>query len=175
MTSGHAIWIDSSMSRMQLESVRRMLHNPFSISNCPEFKVPPLLGPDEASYILSSVGVLVQMNDMGHIDINSEVSLFSSYTAMPKQGHFKTVLHVMCYMNLIHNSQSAFGPSYPNSDQSNVWECDWTDFYEGAVELIPSNALLPRVKEVDLCTLIDSYHAGTRQTRCSRTKFVIHI
>ena len=42
-------------------------------------------------------------------------------------------------------------PILSSIDQRYFWEYDWTDFYEGAVEAIPPDALLPRGKEVDLC------------------------
>ena len=60
-------------------------------------------------------------------------------------------------------------------DHSNFWECDWTDFYEGAVEAIPHNSPPPRGKEVDLHMFVDSDHAGNKQTRRSRTGFMIYM
>ena len=85
------------------------------------------------------------------IDSNTNVlSLLSSHSAMPTQGHLEAVLHIMGYLKLRHNSRSAFDPSYPDIDHSNFWECNWTDFYEGAVEAIPPNAPQPRWKEVGL-------------------------
>ena len=65
----------------------------------------------------------------------------------------------MGYLKLRHNSRLAFDPSYPVIDQSNFQECDWTDVSDSAVEAIPSNALSPRGKEVDLHMLVDSDHA----------------
>ena len=50
----------------------------------------------------------------------------------------------MGYLMLRHNSRLGFDPSYPNIDHSNFWKCDWTDFYEGAVEAIPPNGPPPR-------------------------------
>ena len=56
----------------------------------------------------------------------------------------------MPYLKLRHNSRLVFGPSYADIDHRNFWEFDWTDFSEGGVEAIPSNAPPPRGKEVDL-------------------------
>ena len=53
-----------------------------------------------------------------------------------------------------------FDPSYHNIDHSNFQECDWTDFYESAVEAILHNTLQQRGKEVDIHMFIDSNHAG---------------
>ena len=93
---------------------------------------------------------------------------------MPRQWHLETALHIMGYLKLRHNSRSTFDPSYPDIDHSNFWDCDWTDFYEGAVEAIPPNTPPPRRKVVDLCMFIDSNHAGNKQTRRSRTRFMTY-
>ena len=66
------------------------------------------------------------------------------------------------YLKLKHNSRLAVDPSCPNINHSNFWECDWTDFNEGAVEAIPPNAPVPRGKEVDICMFIDSDQAGNK-------------
>ena len=70
---------------------------------------------------------------------------------MPRQGHLEAALHCMGYLKIRQNSRLMFDPSYPNIDHSNFQECDWKDFYEGAVEVIPPNIPLPEGKEVDLC------------------------
>jgi hypothetical protein len=41
--------------------------------------------------------------------------------------------------------------------------------------MIPSDAPIPRGKEVDLRLFVDSYHAGEQLTRRSRTGFVIYL
>ncbi len=40
-------------------------------------------------------------------------------------------------------------------------------------EAIPSNIPPPLGKDVDLCMMVDSDHAGEKRTRCSRTGFII--
>jgi hypothetical protein len=41
--------------------------------------------------------------------------------------------------------------------------------------MIPSDAPVPRGKEVYLRLFVDSDHAGEQFTRCSRTGFVIYL
>ena len=68
---------------------------------------------------------------------------------MPRQGHLEAALRIMGYLKFRHNSRLAFDPSYPDTDHSSFQECDWADFYEGAVEaILPMNP--PRGKEMDL-------------------------
>ena len=62
---------------------------------------------------------------------------------MPRQGHLEAALYIMGYVKNRYNSKLVFEPSYPNIDHGNFWECDLTDFYEGAVEVIPTDAPLP--------------------------------
>ena len=68
-----------------------------------------------------------------------------------------------------------FDSSYLDIDHSNFQECVWINFYVGAMETIPPNAPPPRMKEVDLCTFVDSNHAGDKGTRRSRTRFMVHM
>ena len=113
--------------------------NPFIISYCPKLVLSLVLGPDEASYDQFLIGVMQWMIEIWCIDINTKVSLLSS-----NSGHLDSALHIMGYLKLRHKSRIVFDPSYPNIDHGNFWECDWTDFYEGAVEAIPLNAPLPK-------------------------------
>ena len=87
----------------------------------------------------------------------------------------EAVLHIVGYQMLRHNSRIMFDPSYHNIDQSNFWECNWTDFCVDAVEAIPPSAKLSREKEVDLCMFVDGDHAGNKRTRRSRTGFMIYM
>ena len=141
--------------------------NPLKSGYCPILNVPLVLGLEEASYYQSLTGVLRCMIEIGQINTNTKVSLLSSHSAMLRQRHLEVALHIMGYLKLRHNSSLAFNPSHPNLEHSNFWECDWTDFYEGAVEAIPPNAPLMQGKEVELCMFIDSNHAGNKLTKKS--------
>jgi hypothetical protein len=46
-------------------------------SNCrPELDITPILGPDQANYYQSLIGVLCWVVELGRIDIQIDVSLF---------------------------------------------------------------------------------------------------
>ena len=78
----------------------------------------------------------------------------------------------MGYLKLVHNFRLAFDPSYPNRDHSNFQDCDWIDFYKGAVEVIPPVAPLARGKQVEL-HVANNY--ADNKSRRSRTGFMIHM
>ena len=57
------------------------------------------------------------MVDIGWIDIAVEFSMMSSHNAYPCEGHFETVLHMMGYLKVKHNSCLAMDPNYPETDE----------------------------------------------------------
>ena len=63
--------------------------NPFAMFYCPELDVSPELGPEEAPYYQPLIAVVKWMVEIGCIDISSEVSLLSLYSAMPREGHLE--------------------------------------------------------------------------------------
>ena len=85
-----------------------MVWNPFSIGHCPELNMSQVLGPHEASYYQSLIGLMMQIIEIEHIDVNTEVLLSSSYSAMLKQGHLEAMLYNMSYLKLRHNCRIAF-------------------------------------------------------------------
>jgi hypothetical protein len=47
--------------------------------------------------------------------------------------------------------------------------------YGDVKEMIPSDASVPRGKDVDMRLFVDYDHSGEQFTRCSRTGFVIYL
>jgi hypothetical protein len=52
-------------------------------------------------------------------------------------------------------------------------QADWTDFYVGAKENIPSNASEPRGKPIMISCFVDADHAGNLVTQRSHTGIII--
>ena len=50
---------------------------------------------------------------------------------------------------------------------------DWTEFYGDIMEAIPPDMPMPLGRDVDLCMMCNSDHAGDKQTRRSRTGILI--
>ena len=84
----------------------------------PEIYTNDVLLPDLASYYQSLFGITRWMVELGRVDIAVEVSKLSSHNALPQEGHFECLLHVMAYLRDRHNSRMAFDPSYPGIKES---------------------------------------------------------
>jgi hypothetical protein len=104
------------------------------------------------------------MVELGCIDIATKVSMLSSYLACPRKGHLENALHVMGYLQLKRNSRLTFDPTYPNIDQTAFPSFEWTEFYGNVEEAIPPDMPPPLGKDVDLCMMVDSDHAGEKRT-----------
>ena len=150
--------------------------NPFPYSYEPEMDTSDVLLPDLASYYQSLIGITRWMIELGRVDISVEVSKLSSHNALPREGHFECLLHLMAYLRDHHNSRMAFDPSYPEIRESAFnKKADWSEFYHEAKEAIPANAPPARGKPVDLRLLTDSDHAGDKSNRRSRTGFLVFL
>jgi hypothetical protein len=99
--------------------------------------------------------------------------MLSSYLVCPREGHLENALHVMGYLQLKHNLRLIFDPTYPYIDQTAFPFYDWAEFYGNAEEAFPPDMLSPLGKDVDLCMMVDSDHAGDKRTRRSCTGFII--
>jgi len=113
--------------------------------------------------------------ELGRIDIITEASELSSFLMLPRKGHLDAVFHVFNYLEKKHNARVVFNPTYPVIDQSAFLECNWKGFYGDVCEPIPSNALPPHGKDVDIRMFVDSDHTGDQRTRRSCTGFLIYL
>jgi hypothetical protein len=113
--------------------------------------------------------------ELVRIDIITEVSMFSTYLCFPCKGHLEAVFHVFVYLGLHHNARVVFDPTYPAVDMGTFIKTDWKSMYGDLKEMIPSDASVPRGKEVYLRLFVDYDRAGEQFTRRSSTGFVIYL
>jgi hypothetical protein len=52
---------------------------------------------------------------------------------------------------------------------------DWTEFYRNVEEAIPVDMPESLGKDIDICMMCGSDHAGDKRTRCSCTDFLISV
>jgi hypothetical protein len=101
--------------------------------------------------------------------------MFSTYLCLPRECHLEAVFRVFAYLGLHHNARAVFNSTYPSVDMGTFIKTDWKSMYGDVTEMIPSDAPIPRGKEVDLRLCVDSDHAGEQITRRSRTGFFIYL
>jgi hypothetical protein len=90
--------------------------------------------------------------------------MLSSYLEYPREGYLEAAIHVMDYLRLKHNSRLIFVPAYPDIHLDSFPSFDWTEFYGDVMEAIPTDMPKPLGKEVDIRMMVDSDHAGDKQT-----------
>ena len=140
-----------------------------------ELDESPLLDDEAANLYQTYIGVFRWCNEIGRIDIITEISILSSFSAAPREGHMDAVYHIFAYLKKKHNSRMIFDPSYPVIDESKFIDSDWSTFYAGAEEAIPADAPKPRGKEVMIRLFCDSSHADDKKTRRSRTGYFLFV
>ena len=150
--------------------------NPFPLGYEAETDVSPLLPDDKASYFQTVMRVMRWMIELGRIDIAVEVSMLSSFLAMPRNGHMLAALFIMSYLKVRHNSRICLDPTYPDIDQKKFMHAaNWTAFYGDVEEAIPVIAPKPLGKGVDLRMFVNSDHTRDKTNRRSRTGYLIFL
>jgi len=114
---------------------------PMQLNYRPELDVSPVLGPDQASYYMSLIGILRWAVELRRIDIYIDVALLSSYLYQPRVGHLEQVYHIFAYLKSHENSTVVFDPNYVSWDDEPFVNGDWTEFYKDAKEQIPTRAV----------------------------------
>ena len=148
---------------------------PMTSNYRPELDYSPFLADDAINYYMELIGILRWIVELGRIDIMVDVSLLSSYSMQPRQGHLDQVFHVFGYLKRNKRATLVFDESYVDWDETSFEVHDWTDFYKDVQEKIPANAPTPRGHPVQVNCFVDADHAGNRVTRRSHTGILIFL
>ena len=156
-------------------ALRKGTNSPLPSNYRPECDVTPELSLSKASYYASLIGILRWMVEMGRIDICCEVSMMSSFVAMPRKGHLQQIYRIFSYLKLHHNARLVLDPSYPDIDESLFEKRDWSEFYGNVEERIPKDAPVPLGRELLMRAFVDADFAGDVVSRKSRTGFIVML
>ncbi len=85
-------------------SIPAKAKNLFPGDYTPDTDVSEPLDPKCSSFYQHLIGVMWWMVELWCVDIATEVSMLSSYLALPLEGHLETTLHIMGYLHKKHNS-----------------------------------------------------------------------
>jgi hypothetical protein len=75
-------------------------YGPFAGGYNPELDESPGLDPTRENFYQSQIGSLSWCVELGRIDIIAEISMFSTYLCLQREGHLEAVFHVFAYLGL---------------------------------------------------------------------------
>lgn len=140
----------------------------------PEIDVSAYCTDEDSDFYQQQIGVLRWMVELGRVDITCETSMLAAYTAAPREGHLKALLHMYAYLATHDRSKLVFDDSYTVITDE-LENQDWSSFYPNAKEDIPTNIPEPRGRAVHMTVFVDADHAGDMMTRRSRTGVLLYV
>lgn len=158
-------------------SLPTKVRSPLPVTYAPELDSTPELGPSDASYYLSLIGILRWIVELGRIDIVLEASMMASHSAMPRERHLQAVLRIFGYLKAHHNGEQVYNPSDPAIDESKFERRDWSTSEFGHLEKedLPENMPQPRGIGFVQRANVDADHASNTVTWKSRTGFIVWL
>jgi hypothetical protein len=148
---------------------------PMQASYRPELDETPHLDAQGHTAYQELVGVLRWVVELGRVDVYYPVSMLSQYLAAPRVGHLRQVLHVFAYLRGHLRSSIVFDPTYPECNDDQFEQPDWSEFYPDAVDRDPPGMPEPRGKTVRISCFVDASHAGNVVTRRSHTGVIVYV
>jgi len=148
---------------------------PMTANYRPELAFSPHLTDGGINYYMELIGILRWVVELGRLDIMIDVSLLSSYSMQPRQGHLDQVFHIFGYLKHNKRETIVFDESYVEWNEDSFEKHDWTDFYKGVRENLPPNAPPAHGLPVHINCFVDADHAGNRVTRRSHTGILIFL
>ena len=165
----------------KLSSLEFSARQPFSsIDYRPELDTSAECDERQTNFFQNVMGVLRWLVELGRIDIAYEVSILSSYLAVPRTGHLQQALHIVKYIDIHSSNEITFDPQeyILSGDMINDAirkRSAMSSLYKDAEETIPTNAPKPRGKSIQINCFVDSDHAGDRVTRRSHTGILMYL
>jgi hypothetical protein len=163
----------------ELEKVGKRLParvtTPMTSGYRPELDKSPELDERRATYYQGQIGVLRWACELGRIDILVDVSMLSSYLALPREGHLDQVFHIFAYLKHHTRSKLVLDDSERKIDESRFNTPNWDEFYPDTKEAIPLDAPEERGLPVAMTCYCDADHAGCQVTRRSTTGVLIFV
>ena len=115
------------------------------------------------------IGILRWAFKLGRVAIVFEVSLISSFNALPREGHLEALYQMFAYLAKADQHSIVFDASSPDLKPTSMVATDWTDFYGDVSEAIPPKMPKPRGNPVNTTCFVNANHAGNLVTRRSQT------
>ena len=139
----------------------------------PELDSTPYVDDETGTLYMQLIGILRWLVELGRIDVATEVSMMSSYNAMPREGHFHAVLHIFAYLQ--NNIDYVLLMDCAERGWKELPKHNWKEFYPFASDPEPPNMPKPLGEPVQLTMFVDASHAANVVTRQSRTGVFIFV
>ena len=123
------------------------------------------------------IGIICWIVELGRVDICCEVSMLSSYIALPRRGHLQQLYHIFSYLKKYHNAEMVFDLSDPILDYSLFDQQDWTstEFGLSLQEVLPGNMPQAHGLSFIMCAFVDANHASDSISHHSHTGYIIYL
>ena len=105
------------------------------------------------------------MIELGQVDILTEVLQFSSFQAMPREGHLEACYSIFAYLHKHPTMSLVFHPSRINIRQDHFKSQDWMDFYGDGIEELPRDMPEPLGEAIKVTAFV--------VTRQSQTGYIL--
>jgi hypothetical protein len=146
---------------------------PMATGYRPELDQSPKLIPERQNYFQGLIGVLRWICELGRVDILMPVSMLSRYLVSAREGHMDQVFHTFAYLKRYETSTMVFDDTEPEFDERRFKECDWSEYYPDAKEVLPPDMPVARGKLVVMSCFVVADPAGCHITRHSHTGIII--
>ena len=138
------------------------------------------LGATECAYYQLLIGVLLQIVELGRVDIYIEVSMMSLCLAFPRAGHLEQLYHIFKYLKIHHNAEIILDHSVPVVDHEKFEKMDWSNTVYASgdkklFEMLPSNIPRARGEGFTMHAYVDSNNSGDLFTRRSHTEYFVDL
>jgi len=156
---------------------------PYPSSFHPEIDTSAELDENGVHEYQQHIGVLRWANELGRIDIMTEVSCLSQHLRAPRVNHLEAVYKIYHYMrkNMKYNvGRLGFDPTLQEiddrlfDDQNKVID-QWRDFYPEAIDPLPHGMPEALGKSVQIICYVDANHAGNLLNRRSHSGILIYV
>lgn len=151
---------------------------PMENNYSPELDMSPELDSENITFYQEIIGMLRWAIEIGRVDINTEISLLSSFQAAPREGHLNQLLRVVAFLKRKPKLTLYFDPARAHVEENmfNGSNRDqFKDHYRDAVEELPDRMPKPRGRMAKIVCFVDASHAANKVNRKSHTGYVIFI
>ncbi|CAJ1931864.1 unnamed protein product, partial [Cylindrotheca closterium] len=137
----------------------------------PELDNTDFVDAETHTLYMQLIGILRWLVELGRMDVCAEVSMMSSYNAMPRVGHFHAVLHLFGYLETHPSREIVMDSAY--MALTDIPKSEWHEFYPWAKEVLPPDMPEALGRAVKIVMFVDASHASNLVTCQSRTGVLI--